>query len=297
MHSGDEVMAALQGYNAMGSSFGSFDLWKNGLRDILINRNTIAQILKENTAVKTSPFSILSYDFNEYFLSVETFFAKLFAIIKANSGGAIDLFLTVKESDSYTGVENSTLEIYNRKGPESKPSPFVFNKGMVAIKNISITSKVPSATAAAAFGSSAQQDTRDADAGKGAKLLNGEGTTPGTGYPSNAEVWDAKVNAALNYFDMASTDALRGILKRAVDNESPTKSAAKGPIMWPLELKLTILGTYGWRFGDTISYSDLPKKYRDDKGTVKIGFTVTRAQQSFGEIWTTDLTTQCRFVA
>jgi hypothetical protein len=286
------------GYNAIGDHGGSFGI-ENDLGDILINRNVIAGILKENTAIKTSPGIIKMFPLKEYYMTVETFFKKLLAVINANSGGALDLDITIDPEDAYKGGQATGLLIFNNRGKETQPAAYTFKKGMVAIREVSITSKVPSATAAAAFsfdkGSAAS--IADASDNAGAAAAAGKPQGVASGAPTRDELKIAMQTAAGAFFSSETCDGIRGILRRAVNGEATLSTLKKTSVPWPLELKLTFVGVAGWRFGDTISYNDLPARYRTPAGGIKVGFTTTRVTHTFGDEWTTDLTTQCRFIA
>jgi len=286
-----------QGYNAIGNDPFGFDVGTN-LGDILINRNVIAGILKESTAIKTSPGIIKMFPLKEYFLTVETFYKKLLGVINANSGGALDLDIVLDPKQAIAGGDDVDLIIINNRGKEQQPTPFEFKKGMVAIREVSITSKVPSATAAAAFSFDKNSAANTADASDNAAAAGAAGKSIGQSsqIPTAAELADAKMAAAGAYFSSETCDGIRGILRRVVNGQSTAATVDKTSVPWPLELKLTIVGVAGWRFGDTITYNDLPARYRDANGTIKVGFTTIRVQHMFGEEWTTDLITQCRFV-
>jgi hypothetical protein len=104
------------------------------------------------------------------------------------------------------------------------------------------------------------------------------------------------LTAANAYFSSETCDGIRGILRRVVNGESTLGTLSKTSVPWPLELKLSFVGVAGWRFGDTITYNDLPARYKDDRGGIKVGFTTTRVEHQFGDEWITNLTTQCRFI-
>ena len=166
------------------------------------------------------------------------------------------------------------------------------------MRQVSITSKVPSAAAAAAFSADANSAGGIADASDqaAANAVAGESKGQSSDMPSKAELDTAKMTAATANFSSETCDGLRGVLRRAVSGQSTKQTLDKTSVPWPLELKLTIVGVAGWRFGDTISYNDLPARYKDAAGGAKVGFTAIRIQHQFGEEWTTDLITQCRFL-
>jgi hypothetical protein len=287
---------SLLGYSALGNDGGAFPMDTN-LGNILINRNVIAGIIKENTAIKTSPGILKMFPLKEYYMTIETFFKKLFEVINANSGGALDLDITLDPDAAYSGISNKLI-IINNRGKETKPAPYEFKKGMFALRQISITSKVPSATAAAAFSADANSAGGIADASDNAaaNAVAGKSAGQASDMPSRDELNKAKMTAATANFTSETCDGLRGVIRRAVAGQSTAATLNKTSVPWPLELKLTFVGVAGWRFGDTISYNDLPARYKDGNGAAKVGFTTIRVQHQFGDEWTTDLVTQCRFL-
>lgn len=268
--------------------------WPNlhaNLGDILINRDLIAAIFAETTGKQQDANEPTRYNF---LMPLDTFLTKLFNTIKENSSGAIDLFAMPNETDN-------KLYIYNKRGYESPKKPWELKRGLVAIKSISIQSKVPSDAAAAAFGKP-DAGQGNADDSKAATLIQGgDATAPATGYPSGQELYNAQGTAGTAGFTPETVNGIKGVVKRMISGEPPAETAKKTNIEWPLTLNLTLLGAVSstnWKFGDTISYSDLPSKYKDAKGGVQIAFTVTRVNHKFdAEQWTTDITSQCRFAA
>jgi len=66
-------------------------------------------------------------------------------------------------------------------------------------------------------------------------------------------------------------------------------------IMLPLKFGVTIDGINGFKFGDTIATTYIPKKYKTDIGGFKAVFTVTKVNHSIqNNDWTTTLETVCR---
>jgi len=286
------------GYDALGADHNAFPIDKGGLGNILINRNVIAGIVKESTAIKTSPGIIKMFPLKEYYMRIDTFFDKLLSVINANSGGALDLILTLDPDRALEG-NGSDLFIINNRGIEKKSAEYAFKKGMVAIRDVSITSKVPSATAAAAFSADTNSagGMPDASDNAAANAVSSKSAAQSTDIPSFQDLKDAMGTAAATAFSSETVDGLRSVIRTAVNGQSTESTLKKTSVLWPLELKLTIVGVAGWRFGDTITYDDLPARYKDSEtGNIKVGFTMTRVTHTFGDEWTTDLTAQCRFV-
>jgi len=283
------------GYSAHGDCT-VFNLGAGGVNDVLFNRSTLVGIVRKQGAqdqtMEGEPEPIM-------FLTVQAFFDKLFGIMKQNSGGAIDLALVLDPVQAQAGNASQYI-ILNKKNAETFPTAGTISKGMKGVVEINITSKVPSKAAAAAF---AQQDpagNRSSETQKGGSLISSNaGAAAGSPYGSQTAAWqvsEAMMTAQSDNFKGNGVQELQNVLKKMVGGESPTATAARGHMVWPLELTLRLLGCHGWAFGDTLKYDQLPARYSGAAGGAKVGFTVTRAQQKFGKEWETELTTVCRFI-
>ena len=63
----------------------------------------------------------------------------------------------------------------------------------------------------------------------------------------------------------------------------------------PLKFGVTIDGINGFKFGDVITTTYLPTKYKTDIGGFRAVFTITKVNHSIsGNDWTTTLETVCR---
>jgi hypothetical protein len=93
---------------------------------------------------------------------------------------------------------------------------------------------------------------------------------------------------------------LRDLVKRIVADQPPSEKAKFGTELLPLKLTLKLHGTDGFRFGDTITTSLLPKRYRTPRAGARVAFTVLRYTHTFsgtGQIlWETEIESACRLV-
>jgi len=284
-----------EGYNASGNCTW-FDLTVGGIGDILIYRSEIVSILRKQEA---NDQDTENQPEPKFFVTVQSFFDKIFALIKQNSGGAIDFGITLDPEQGIAGTANKYILI-NKRNPEPFPGTGEIKKGMKGLLDVNITSKVPSKAAAAAFAQNDPSSNRTATTQKaGALISNQTGQGASDDYGNTVEKWQinqAMHSAQAEDFKGNSGMELQNLLKKLVGSISPAEAARRGVLTWPLELKISLLGCDGWRFGDTIVYNNLPERYKTSEGKVRVGFTVTRAQHKFSKEWETDLTTVCRFI-
>lgn len=282
------------GYSAHGDC--SLFSLSNGITDVLFYRSALVAIMRKQSAsdqaTESEPEPIM-------FMTVQSFFEKIFAIMKQNSGGAIDLALVLDPAQAQLGISTHYI-ILNKKNKESFPSAGTISKGMKGVLEINITSKVPSKAAAAAFAQNDPASNRTSETQKAGSLISSlaaqaAGAGYGTGTSTN-DVSNAMYTAQGDNFKGNGVQELQAVLKKHIGSESPAKTAQRGHMVWPLELTLKLLGCHGWQFGDTLKYDQLPSRYSGTAGGVNVGFTVTRAQQKFGKEWETELTTVCRFI-
>ena len=101
-----------------------------------------------------------------------------------------------------------------------------------------------------------------------------------------------EVGLSANEFDSEDCDALQAAFKDLIDNQPPStmKNQSFDKNVWPLNLEIEIDGTHGFKFGDVVSSTFMPEKYRD----TKIEFVVTEATHEISNNdWVTKLKTQC----
>ena len=149
------------------------------------------------------------------------------------------------------------------------------------------------ATIFGAAPSSAEQGTTT-----GHVLTNETISTPPA--PTIDNIGTAKARCGQTNFDPESVTALRDLIKRVVVDQPPAEKAKFGTELLPLSLKLKLHGTDGFKFGDTLTTSLLPKRYRTSKNGARVAFTLLRYTHTFsgtGQIlWETEVETACRLI-
>jgi hypothetical protein len=282
------------------------------LANILINRDCIAAIIDELGGLTRSKEKETD-DVSS--ITVEKFFTKLFDIIKESSGDAINLKL-VPDPDNTERHLSKSLIVNENEPPPTGETIYVpmFNKTDGSTVEMKLTSKIPKSiqTSAAVGGAGniakppESTDNKDAEAPD-----EKEEASPVTA--TLAQVRSSKDALVKSQFAADKSRALSGVLKSIVTGEPDAKSiSSKIMKIFPLEMNLTILGTEGFKFGDTISCKLLPPQYRKISGTKtqvdtqgtsdgifinKTVFTVTKVNHVFrGTDWTTSLDTVMRFM-
>ena len=100
------------------------------------------------------------------------------------------------------------------------------------------------------------------------------------------------IGLSANGFDSEDCDALQSAFKIIVDNAPPSKmkSQSHDKNLWPLNLEIELDGAHGFRFGDVVGTSFMPKVYNGSK----VQFVVTEAiHEIANNDWVTKLKTQC----
>ena len=264
----------------------AFTVKDGNLARILINRDVL-RALEAKHASGTEKTTTMS---------IEKFFRDLFDIIKANTGGAVDLFLMADPDNTDTNV----VRFFVRNGSEpqgtNKRTVLSFSPLDHITAEYSLTSKVPKDVAAAAFGG-APSSTGDADTISSAIRGEAPSKQPLSGYPTFSDLHVAVRNVAAKSFSTEGTSALQSLLKSLVSDEPPTEKAKRKAIPFPIELTLRLYGIEGLRFGDAITFDDsrLPKRYRaKDNGGFQLIFTITRIEHVLTaeapRRWFTDVT-------
>ena len=235
-----------------------------------------------------------------------SFFKKLFGVIRENSGGAWDLTLERLELDEEGGaagiVKNdkaSDIYIVNKNAPmEDIPDEIILNPttGKNGIRELAITCDIPKEMQARAMAGDTEEP-----AGQSAKSFVDADPPPSTQdvpemTPAQALTDRHKKLRGRLSTDKMSGDAIsaaKGLIKDVVNAESKSTRIKAGMHMdpknvpFPLKFSATMEGIEGWRFGDIISSSYLPKRYRKSGGD-RVLFTVTKYAHKFtGGDWTT----------
>jgi hypothetical protein len=269
----------------------TFNLRDGDPNGILINRDAIKSIYYE-----TNPNADTKEDKrNASKVSIDTFFQKLFKLIKENTGGAIDLYLTTDPENK--DVTKARILVVNGKQPaENAVTPLSFDIGDYATKEISLESSVPKDLQATIFGAA----PGSAESGTTTGQILSDNSIQTAILPTVDDISVAKARCGQANFDPESITALRDLIKRVVVDQPPAEKAKFGTELLPLSLKLKLHGTDGFKFGDTLTTNLLPKKYRTEKNGARVAFTLLRYTHTFsgtGQIlWETEVETACRLI-
>jgi hypothetical protein len=267
-----------------------------------VKDGNLARILINRDLLRTLEAKYSSGTEKTTAMNIEKFFRDLFDIIKANTGGAVDLFLMADPDNT----DPNKVRFFVRNGSEppgdTKRAVLSFSPLDHITAEYSLTSKVPKDIAAAAFGGA---PASDGDASTISNALRGEAPTvvPQDTLPTFSVLHNAVRDVAGKSFSTEATSALQSLLKSMVSDEPDTQKAKRKAIPFPIELTLRLYGIEGLRFGDAITFDDsrLPARYRaKDNGGFQLIFTVTRIEHVLTaeapRRWFTDVTAVPRLV-
>ena len=248
-------------------------------------------------------------------ITLQSFFKKIFAVIREYSGGAWDLGLdrdVVKDEDDkskdpMTGP-NSDIYIVNRNAAMgSVPDAVKLNptNGKNGIREIAISCDIPKELQSRAM----MGDVRSPEGEAAQTFVDLD--------PPDAKI-EAENEAAAELesrhkelrgrlmTDKMSADAVsaaKGLIRDIV-NAVPVDDRIKSGmnmdpknVPFPLKFSATMDGIPDWKFGDVVTSTYLPKRYRSSKAT-KTVFTVTNYTHDFkGGDWTTSIEAIMRLVS
>ena len=234
-------------------------------------------------------------------LSIRRFFNKIFASIRENSGGAWDLYLDQDEA----ATKNNTIYIVNRRAPtKGSVTPVNIDSvvGRNGIRELSLQAKVPNSVRAKAAGGAPGVSSEE---GAAAGAINGDGQPPQDPPKGVADSADeARYKLHEGRYEAQQVGAAKSALKALVNELSPAERAARGQfndgtsteqVPYPIEFSCTMDGVEGWKFGDTVSATYLPSRYKSKSGGVKVVFTITEYEHAIeGNDWTTTITALMR---
>jgi hypothetical protein len=288
--------------NALNMAKNQYHSSHGDLSKILFNRDVLAAILDELGGLTTAQDAKSGGDISK--VTLQTFWNKLFDIVKSNSGGAYDLEMIVDPDQNPSSKLTQMLIRNKNESNKQKVKYPTFNKGDGSTLSLNLKSTIPKSAMAAVF-----QDQNEGPPSSGGNTygmqdpeaddadITDDAKTASTGIPSLEELLYIKHDMVFSSFNSESCDAMRGLLKRALESNTKQGQIANWQNMFPLKLSLKILGIQGFRFGDTIMTNMLPPKYLNPIGKARICFTVLKVIHNFGESgWTTTLETQCRVV-
>lgn len=276
------------------------DMSSGNLSGILINRDIVKAIFdNQREAVKTNVDQ--KKDVSK--LSMDVFFNEIFKLIKEMSGGAFDLEIVKNEELSSTATKTTVLDIRNRREAVKdiviKPLKFEPRDGTTI--DMSVQSKLSADLIASTYashpGSGTEGSNTAAISARTKQATDPE--KPKEGLPSATEINQIRGKIITSVFSDESVNACKSVMKRLVSDQSLNEAVTKENTLIPLELTLKIYGIGNIRFGDTVTTSMLPKRYRDTVGNAKVGFTVIGVSHTLtGEqgIWTTEIKSVQRMI-
>ncbi|MDB4346038.1 hypothetical protein OAA41_00575 [bacterium] len=235
-------------------------------------------------------------------VDLASFFKKIFAVIRDNSGGDWDLTLDVDEEAS-----DGTIWIVNKQSPVKetvKPLVLSPTAGVNGVRELKLSGQVPKDIQAEAFGGSPDvtpKRTAAAIIAANAQVL-AEAQFKYDKTLSELKDKLPKAQTKLNdsYYSTDATTAAKGVINQLVKTLPPDGLAERCKLMeptpFPLSVEIAVDGIEGFSFGDTITSDYLPTRYRLEKGA-HVVFTVTKYTHTIkGNDWQTDLTCVSRIV-
>ena len=273
------------------------DMSGGNLSGILINRDIVKAIFdNQRQAVKSNVDQ--KKDVSK--LSLDTFFSEIFKLIKEMSGGAFDLELV--KNDELSEDTKTVLDIRNRRQvAEGTVKPLKFEPRDGTTIDMSVQSKMSADLIASTYASHPGSGT-EGTATSAVTARNKQGQNPDTpkeGLPSSTELGQIRGKIITSAFSDESVNACKSVLKRLVSDQSLNQAVSKENTLMPVELQLKIYGIGDIRFGDTITTSMLPSRYRTPVGNARVGFTVVSVTHTLeGEhgIWYTDVKSVQRMI-
>jgi len=248
-------------------------------------------------------------------ITLQSFFKKIFAVIREYSGGAWDLSLErdvvideeKKSEDPDTGP-NSDIYIVNKNAPHSTiPTATTLNPttGKNGIRELNISCDIPKEIQSRAM----MGDIREPQGEAASTFLDidppDQKIEPKNDPAAELASRHQELRGRL-MTDKMSSDAIsaaKGLIRDIV-NAVPVDTRIKDGmhfdpknLPFPLKFSATMDGIPDWKFGDVVTSSYLPKRYRSNKST-KTVFTVTNYSHDFkGGDWTTTIEAIMRMVS
>jgi hypothetical protein len=271
------------------------------ISNILISRVLLRKILK---------------NFEKDKFSINSFLQALFDAIKDATAGLITLGLYEPDLNSNDPDEKKLYNKYSMNGayvpvliknlkqkPNTVPDKLEFDplKGDGITRSCEVTAKVPKDMAAEAFGrqTPGKIGSTGTDGGQISEVIEGTSSKPLKDI-SEVEtiVGDLKYKIyPENKLSGTAVTAGKGFLKDLINVYTALETRLQSEqILYPLEMKLTLDGIEGFRFGDHISSTNIPSVYRKKAG-MRVGFTVLKTTHTItANDWSTELTTIARLV-
>lgn len=216
-------------------------------------------------------------------MKLSDFFAKIFAVIKKDTGGLVDLTLDVKEGD-----EKSILVVNKQKDPGTITNAITLSApdGTYGIRDIKLNGKVPKSLQAKMFGTA--PDTTSTS-----KVLVDNGVDIEYEAPSkpSTKAVDLATQIGENLCQGSGTDAAR-VHNNTWGAYAKDQLPQVEPSPLPLDLGFTVDGGTEIKFGNPVEIGGLPGFLT---GNDTVFWTVTEVTDRVqGNDWTTDVKTVAR---
>tara|TARA_R100000541_G_scaffold53203_1_gene61163 strand:- start:4167 stop:6077 length:1911 start_codon:yes stop_codon:yes gene_type:complete len=273
-------------------------------KDIFISRDLLRAIQQEfNSEAKSEPNKAEESEKATGQIILNRFMKTIFASIRDCSGGAWDLYLDQDDRSP------ETIFIVNRKSPggDQQITPKVIDPvgGTNGIREVNISASVPKELQAKAFGGAPDMQSKEEVAVEIIKQDNVSTTREATTAIGVAEQQkNARKGMTQGEYGTSVISKAKSALQALVNEMTANEKAASGQfgsgndpsqIPFPLKLSLTLDGIEGFQFGDTITTSYLPDRYKTPYGNLKIVFTVTKYEHKISNNdWTTTVEALCR---
>ena len=274
--------------------------------NILISRLLLRNILK---------------NFSKDKFSINDFFSKLFDAISDATAGMITLGLFELDVNPLNEKDQALYNKYSNGGnyipilvkplkqkPNGVPEALEFDplKGDGITRSCEVTAKVPKDMAAEAYGRNTPGDTGGStgtDGGQIADVLSQKKKSLINKYlPDTALKPLKEITYPENKLSGTAIEDGKAFLKDVMNKYTSIETRLSSEqILYPLEMKLTLDGIEGFRFGDHITTTNIPNVYRRGADTKakgpRVGFTVLRTTHTIvGNNWSTELTSIARMI-
>ena len=219
-------------------------------------------------------------------VSLNTLLGPLFGDIYHATGGLVQLATMEDINDP------KNLNVIPKNAEMGDLTPIVFDpiNGDGVTRKCTVKCDIPADDAYAVANGGAAGGS-----GHTSSLIAEEETEPEPDPLEEAEKTVTKMmetGISANDFDNEDCEALAAAFKTIVDKSGPTDAAEQphDKNVFPLELAIEIDGASGFRFGDVVTSTFMPKRYRDSK----VGFVAIEVSHNIsGNDWVTSITTQC----
>ena len=278
---------------------------KGDPENIFISRDLLRAIQQEfNSEAKSEPNKAEESEKATGQIILNRFMKTIFASIRDCSGGAWDFYLDQDDRDP------EIIWIVNRKSPggDTPIVPKVIDPvgGTNGIREVNISASVPKEMQAKAFGGAPDMQSKEEVA---VEIIKQDNTSTARDLNETAmdiaeQQRNARKGMTQGEYGTSVISKAKSALQALVNEMTANEKAASGQfgsgndpsqIPFPLKLSLTIDGVEGFKFGDTISTSYLPDRYKTPYGDLKIVFTVTKYEHKISNNdWTTTVEALCR---